>query len=141
MFIFTILTSGILDLGMAVFRYNILANAARQGARRAIVHGQLAPPLTVGVWGPTTIDKYASATGVPIIDGGVRQDGGTPDGLKRLLVGCDLTQTKIKVEWIDNSNADGKRVRVTVSCPYTPLMTLLLKSVTLQASSTMPIAH
>jgi hypothetical protein len=129
--VFLTLTFGMIDLGMGVYRYHILTNAACQGARRATVHGSQANVL--GVWGPTTIDVPATANGIPIVDGG-------RDGLQNMLVGCSLPQTRIKVEWIDGSNAEGKRVRVTVTSPYRPFMPFL-QAVTLIAASTMQIAH
>src|SRR3954451_11250098 len=42
----------LLDLGLAATRYNALAEAARQIARQAILHGSLAP-AEIGSWGPT----------------------------------------------------------------------------------------
>ena len=66
--LFLTLTMGILDLGVGVFRYHIVSQAARQGARRAAVHGELA--TAIGVWGPNTIDVAANANGIPIVDGG-----------------------------------------------------------------------
>lgn len=128
---FVVLTFGMLDLGIGVFRYHVLSNAARQAARRAIVHGAYATAL--GPWGPATIDVTADASGTPIIDG----DG---DGIQEMLVGCDLANTTVELEWIDASNAERKRVRATVTSPYRPFMFFLVP-VTLSASSTMPIAH
>jgi Flp pilus assembly protein TadG len=130
---FVVLTFGMLDLGLGVFRYHILANAARQGARRAIVHGALASN-GLGSWGTGTINVVATDTAVPIV-------GGTTDGIQPMLVGCNLSQTWVNVQWIDGGNAQGNRVRVTVTSPYTPFMTLYLKPVTLSAASTMQIAH
>ncbi len=37
---FLIITLGTLDLGVGVFRYHVLAQVARHGARQAIVHGR-----------------------------------------------------------------------------------------------------
>lgn len=132
LWVFLMVTSGILDLGIGVFRYHILAQAARQAARRAIVHGSNAAKL--GPWGWTTIDVAASDNGTPIVDG-------TGDGIQSLLVGCDLANTRIKLEWLDGSNAPNKRVRATVATPYVPVTLLFLHPLTLQAASTMPIAH
>jgi hypothetical protein len=38
---------------------------------------------------------------------------------------CNLSQAHIKLEWIDGSNISSKRVRVTVTSPYTPFMPFL----------------
>lgn len=136
--IFVTLTFGMIDMGILIFRYHIISNAACQGARRAIVHGSQASVL--GSWGPTKIGPdVATTTGVPIIDGST--DPNYPDGLKNILTSCDLSNTYITVEWIDGSNAPGNRVRVTVATKYSPVVPLFLSSGTLNAVSTMPIAH
>ena len=129
-------TFGMLDVGSGVFRYNVLNHAARQGARRAIVHGTLSS--VEGVWGPTTIGPVAATTtGVPIVDG---SGPNSNDGIAKTLVGCDLAQTTIEVQWIDGGNNLGQRVRVTLTSPYKPFMTFLTP-VTITAASTMQITH
>lgn len=132
--VFLILTMGMLDLGVGVFRYHILSQAARHVARRAIVHGELANVL--GTWGPATIDVPASANGVPVVDGAM-------DGVSPLLIGCDPDKTRIQAEWIDGNNALDSSVKVTVTSEYTPIMLFIFPSntITLSASSTMHIAH
>jgi hypothetical protein len=137
LFVFIMLTFGMLDLGIGVLRYHILANAARQGARSAIVHGERAAAL--GPWGTGTIDVPATSAGVPIV-GGVTADG-SKYGIQYFLAGCDMANTQIKAEWLDGSNAYGKRVRVTVTSPYRPFMTFFLVPTTIKAVSTMQIAH
>ena len=128
--LFLTLTAGTLDLGIAVFRHNLLSEAARQGARRAIVHGSMAPNR----WGPSTIDVPATANGIPIVDGPI-------DGIQPLLVAFDLDQTRIRVQWPDGSNSPESRVRVTVTTPYVPIILFFLSAHNQSASSTMPIAH
>jgi hypothetical protein len=126
-----ILTVGMIDVGIRRFREHILANAARQAARSCIVHGELATVL--GIWGPTPINVTGDAAGSPIAQ-----------KLVPMLVGCDLAKTTITIEWIDGGNSVGQRVRATVASPYTPCFPyspLNWKSVTLTASSTLPIAH
>jgi len=129
--LFLTLVLGMLDLGIAVFRYHIVAEAARQGARRAIVHGKLADKL--GVWGPESF----SVTG---------EDGhALVTGIQPLLEGLDLSQVTVTAEWPDGGNdpqADN-RVRVTVSVPYQPIMIFIFGDypLTLTGSSTMYIAH
>jgi Flp pilus assembly protein TadG len=131
--VFLTLVLGMLDLGIAVLRYNTLSDAARQGAREAIVHGKLAPAgWKGGPWGPATIDVAASTTGIPVVD-----------AITPLLVGFNLSQTRIKVEWPGGGNDLQQAVRVTVSSPYQPMMKFIFgsQSFALTASSTMPIAH
>src|SRR5438093_3909775 len=82
--VFLTLVLGMLDLGIGIFRYHLVSDAARHGARQAIVHGKLGPPQ-MAQWGPTTIDVPASTTGVPLVD-----------AIKPFLVGFDLSKTQIK---------------------------------------------
>lgn len=131
---FLVLTMGMLDMGIGVFRYHIVAQAARFGARRAIVHGDRATQL--GSWGTATIDVAANANGIPIVDG-------VDDGIAPMLVGCDLSQTRILVEWLEGGNSFEQPVRVTLTSPYTPLFSFIfpITTIELTASSTMGIAH
>jgi hypothetical protein len=134
LFTFLVLTMGTLEFGVAVFRYHIISNASRYAARRAIVHGELASGL--GTWGTSAIDVFADATSEPIIDG-------AQDGISDMLTSCDLSETRVQVEWIDGSNGFEDAVRVTISTPYQPVLLGLFPhaAITLRASSTMPIAH
>ncbi len=131
---FLVLTMGMLDMGIGVFRYHIVAQAARFGARRAIVHGDRATQL--GSWGTAMIDVVANANGIPIVDG-------VDDGIAPMLVGCDLSQTRILVEWLEGGNSFEQPVRVTITSPYTPLFSFIfpITTINLTASSTMGIAH
>ena len=128
--VFITLVLGMLDLGLGVFHYNMLAQIARQGARRAIVHGSMADQL--GVWGP---DSY-SGTG----------SDGSPiaQELQSSLPGFNLSEVSIQVDWIGgNEVTEDHHVCVTVTRPYQPIMTFIFgnPTITLQASSTMAIAH
>jgi hypothetical protein len=131
--VFLILVLGLADLAIGVERFNSLSEGARHAARQAIVHGQQAPDgWDGGAWGPDTIDVALSAEGVPVAD-----------AVRPLLVTCDPEQTRVVVEWLDGSNTTEKRVRVTLTTPYRPLVTFIFgnPALTLRASSTMPIAH
>ncbi len=50
--LFLTLVFGMLDLGLGVYRFNELSQAAREVAREAVVHGEYADKL--GPWGPET---------------------------------------------------------------------------------------
>lgn len=131
--VFFVLILGMIDLGIGVFRQNTLSQAARHGVRQAIVHGSLAPTgWDGGPWGPSTIEVFASASGSPMAT-----------AVGPMLVSCELEETKIRVEWLDGGNNVEQRVRVTITTPYRPILTALFgnPSITLTASSTMPIAH
>jgi Flp pilus assembly protein TadG len=130
--VFLILVFGTIDVGIAVFRHTVISQAARHGARQAMVHGEYATGL--GVWGPTTVNVAATASD-PVAD-----------SIRPMLAGCDLSGTNITVEWPDTTaprNGFKKPVRVTITTNFNPIMTFIFgnPSFTLAASSTMPIAH
>lgn len=130
MTVFIALTLGAVDLQIGVYRYNTLSEAARHGARQAMVHGAMAPPA-LPLWGPGT---YA----------GTAADGSEyASAVRPLLVGFPYDAVTLRVEWIDGSTAVGKRVRYTLTTQYSPLLGALVgyPTMTLQAASTMRIAH
>ena len=128
--VFLLLVVGTLDLGIATYRFNTISQAARQGARQAMVHGSLAPPAMTS-WGPGT---YAGTAG----DGSVYARAVSP-----MLVGFVLNNVTIKVEWPDGGNVLQQHVRYTVTTTYRPILTYAFSrsTYTLTAASTMPIAH
>jgi Flp pilus assembly protein TadG len=130
MVVFLTLLLGMLDLGLGVFRNNILSQAARQTARQAVVHGSLSSvPWGPSTYGPVTADD----------------NGAIATALRPYLVGLDPSTVTVQVAWPDGGNAPDQdcRVRVTVSTPYRPMMTFVFgnPTYTLSATSTMPVAH
>src|SRR5687767_5580593 len=66
--VFLTLVLGMIDLGLAVLRFNQCSQAARHACRQASVHGQHAPSgWNGGPWGPTKIDTPATANGIPVV--------------------------------------------------------------------------
>jgi len=128
--VFLLMVLGTIDVGMAVFRYNTLSQAARLGARQAIVHGKEAS-LT-GVWGPTAINEPVTSTSVPIVA-----------AVAPTLANCPPGETRVQVTWTAGQNKIGDPVRVTVTSEYTPMLSWIIGGATidLSASSTMLIAH
>lgn len=128
--VFMLLVVGMLDLGLATYRYNTLSQAARQGARQAIVHGSLAPPV-MAAWGPAT---YTGTAG----DQSVYAQAVAP-----MLQGFILDDVTLRVEWPDGGNSIQQRVRYSMTTEYRPILTSIFSgnSYTLSAASTMPIAH
>lgn len=124
------LTLGAVDLQIGVYRYNTLSEAARHGARQAMIHGAMATAAQ-GIWGPGAYNGTAG-------DGSAYANAVRP-----LLVGFPQNDVAIQLEWLDGSNAVGKRVRYTLSTTYRPLLGFLIgyPTMTLRAASTMPIAH
>jgi Flp pilus assembly protein TadG len=126
---------GAFDLGMVVFRQHVLSEAARQGVRQAIVHGSLAPAgWNGGPWGPST---YGGST-TYWNDSDIKAQTIAP-----YLAGNDPSTVTVKYEWPDGSNAVEKRVRVTLTTTWTPIIGFIFgnQTYTITASSMMPIAH
>lgn len=129
--VFVTLVLGMIDLGYGLFRYHILAQSSRRLARQAVVHGKLATRLEP--WGPETVQTTA--------------DGETAisEAIRGSLVGWNLADVAVEVQWLDGGNDGelGHRVQVSVSAPYEPMLTFMVGSpqVTLSAASTMRIAH
>lgn len=129
--VFLMLVLGFLDLGVATFRYHLVSQAARHGARQAIVHGSMAP-AAMGTWGPTAVAASANATGVPLVD-----------AVKPYLIGFDLSQTQVNATWLDGSNDPGLRVQVVITTSYRPVVPFVLGTtpMNLRGASTLTIAH
>jgi Flp pilus assembly protein TadG len=127
--VFLVLILGMIDLGLGLFRFIILTEAARQGARQAIVHGSNASSAQ-GTWGPTTYSQPATDTGA------------IAQAIKPYLTGLDPSQVTITVTWLDGGTSEGNRVQVTVAYTYQPMTTFAISgTLPLSSSSTMPIAH
>ena len=129
--LFLMLIMGLLDLGIGVYRYNLVCQAARQGARQAIVHGALAPSQ-IGSWGPATYGPTPASGSNAIAV-----------ALQPYLTGIEPSTVTIKYQWLDGDNQFGHRVQVTVTYSYKPMMTFIFGSPTynLGTVSTMRIAH
>lgn len=133
--IFLMLVLGMLDLGIGVFRYNIVSHAARQGARMAIVHGSMAPTQQDpkwGPWGPETQQFQGD------------DSGDIAQAMQPFLIGLNPSDVTITVTWIATNEPDGsQRVVFDVDTKYHPMMTFIFGKMTLDlhASSTMYMAH
>lgn len=129
--LFVTLMLGAVDLGYGVFRQHVLTHATRKLARQAIVRGELSDRL--GSWGAKTVTTKAH-----------RQNDIAATAATS-LVGWNLEEVQIKVEWIDGGSdiRYGHRVRVEMLAPYRPMMTFIFGNpeFDLSASSTMAIAH
>lgn len=131
--LFFSLVFGMLDLGLAVFRYHVLAHAARDVARQAIVRGSMAPPQ-LDSWGPETYTGQADA------------DHPIAEATRRVLGGLDPADVEILVEWPTGSNVFNdpynNPVRVVLAAEHQPMVLFLFQqTITLRAESTMIIAH
>jgi len=83
---------GIFEFGQAVWQYNLVAHAAREGTRYAIVHGANSST-------PATSDTITAK-------------------VKNQSLGLDPSKLSVTVTWINN-NRPGSAVKVAVSYPVT----------------------
>jgi hypothetical protein len=148
--LFLTLVFGMLDMGLTLFHTHVASEAARQGARTAIVHGYLAPnDSTMNAWGPTPSYYPALVSRSIYADAAthsVRADHATDElagAIRPYLVGLDPGTVDIRIHWPDGNNEPGNRVTVSVSFPYRHLIPWFVRdnSTTLGASSTMTVIH
>jgi Flp pilus assembly protein TadG len=119
--IFMVVILGVVEVGRAVWSYNTLANATREGSRYAMVHGASASahsgPAGNDAKVQAAVTKYAST-----------------------LEPSDLTITSA---WPDGSNAVGSHVKVTATYRFDTLFSKLLgiSPITMTSTSTMTITN
>ncbi|MCH7699187.1 MAG: pilus assembly protein [Chloroflexi bacterium] len=125
--VFFILAFGMVDAGRAVWNYNTLAQATREGTRYAIVHGANSADPS----GPGTV--YYTP---PNTDTNVTQQ------VEKFGSGLNVSRLTVQTEWPDGSNTSGSHVKVTSQYQYEPMFNFLgLVSITMTSSSTMEITN
>jgi Flp pilus assembly protein TadG len=134
--LFLTLVFGMIELALAVFNQHVVTQAARQLARKAIVHGQMAPPKLTA-WSPGTLGGSGTAYSVAATD-----SGEVATALQPYLAGLDLRRTSLSLEWLDGNNELESRVRAQVTTTHQPFLTFIFRTGwTLRGESTMQIAH
>lgn len=125
--VFLLLVFGMLDLGIMVTRSQSLSEAARNGAREAIVHGEYA----ISPLGPSSLTCVAS------------DSNAIADKIRPQLLLMDPAQVRINATWPDGGNEINQRVHVRVEADFTPIMTFIFGAPTwtLHGDSEMYIAH
>ncbi len=119
--IFIVIILGVVEVGRAVWSYNTLASAAREGSRYAMVHGSSAAagsgPAGNDAKVQAAVMKYASAL--------------APSGLT------------VTSAWPDGNNAAGSRVKVTATYKFGTVFSKLLgvSPITMTSTSTMTITN
>jgi Flp pilus assembly protein TadG len=110
-FILCILTLSVLEMGRMVLVYATVANAARAGARYAVVHGS----------------SRSTGAGASNASGPSANPSQVLTQVKNFASAGLLTTSRlvITVTYPGASNAPGQLVDVTVSYPYDPLTTWL----------------
>jgi Flp pilus assembly protein TadG len=133
------LIMGSLDLTVAYMRVTMLTEAARMGARQAIVQGAMAPAgLHSGPWDPNTGTTNSGTYG-PVA---ANTSSPQAQAVAPYLSGMNLANVNVTMQW-PNGDATEQSVTVTLSTTWTPVMSYIFggSTYTLTASSTMPIAH
>ena len=126
-FALALLVLGMFDVGRAVWNYNTLAHATREGTRYAMVHGA----SSSDPWGPGS--AYFTP---PNTDTKVRET------VEESASGIDTSRLTVEAEWLDGTNAAGTRVKVTSHYSYDPVFDFFgIASFTMNNSSTMEITH
>ena len=129
--LFLTIVLGVLDIGLAVFRYHQLTDAARFLSRKAAVHGSQA--TTLGAWGPSTLQG----------SNGPSSTVGTL--LSQRMVGVPTGVVQYTMFWPDGGNVayHNDRVGVGLQMEYTPILTSLigLGPFTMSTTSVVPMAH
>lgn len=138
-----LLTLAIIDVGRAIFTYSVIADAAREGARYAIVHGNLATADGEQASGPTTTDP----TGVNVVNAAEADAYGLNSADMKVGVcwgyGCvinpDCSSSK------DSADSPSANIPVTVRVCYgfqaVTASFLQIKSIPLSAQATLTITH
>jgi Flp pilus assembly protein TadG len=113
--VFLLVLYGIMEFGRMVASYNVLAGAAREGARYATVHGSAS-------------SSTASSTDIQTI-------------VRNWSLGLDTSSVMVTTTWTP-SNRPGSTVKVSASYAMLPFTGLILKNnMTLTSSSTMVISQ
>lgn len=118
------------DLGLAAFRYNILAAVARQLAREAIVRGSAAPP-EMTAWGPLAYTGTAA-------DGTEIANSAAPR-----LATMKPNDVRVEITWPDGDHQENDRVIVRLNYRHRPIVPLatLNSDLDLKAVCTMRVVH
>lgn len=127
---FLLVVLGMLDFGLATLNRNNLSFAATRLCRAAIVRGEKSAPERTP-WGPAAY--IGTAAGADEIASVIRPH----------LAVMSPAQVRIRLEWLDGSNARDQRVRATVEYEQTWICGGLfgMAPSTQQAVSVMPIQH
>jgi Flp pilus assembly protein TadG len=122
---------GIIEFGRLILAYEELNNAAREGARYAIVHGSDSTcpsgPMPGGV---TSASPCADPAGLAVEQTVVRSG-----------VSLTLTTSQVTVEWPDLDNARGQRVTVVADYTFSTIIPLPLPPIGMTGRSTLVINH
>jgi Flp pilus assembly protein TadG len=115
---------GVVEVILLMYTYTVLADAAKEGVRYAIVHGcDLSSGSCSGTCTPTAC---TDTTGTKV-----------GDYAKKYLAASlhDTSAMTVSVSYPDSNSRPTSRVRVTVSYPYQPVFGFSWPSVTVRAAA------
>jgi len=119
--VFMVIVLGIVEAGRAVWNYNTLSNAVREGTRYAMVHGA----------------NSGQPSGPAADDTKVRQ------AVEKFSSGLDRSDLTVSSRWPDGANERGDKVRVRATYRFDSMFSGLLgiPSITMSSASTMTITN
>ena len=125
--VFFLLVFGMVDAGRAVWNYNTLAQATREGTRYAIVHGaDSSDPSGPGsaYYTPPNVDQKVT------------------EAVEKFSAGLDESRLTVEAEWPDGTSTAGSAITVTSQYNYEPMFNFFgIISFTMTSSSTMQITN
>lgn len=132
--VFLILLFGIVDFGRALFDYDLVANAARLGARYAIVHGATCNnPAVTCTMTPISLQTYVTKVS-PGVSGITASASYLPMAI------CPISGGAAANPSYPLSNGPGCEVTVTVTYPF-EFAAFISTGFTMTSSSTMTISQ
>ena len=124
---FFVLLFGMIDVGRAVWNYNTLAQATREGTRYAIVHGvNSSDPSGPGGAYYTAPNTDTKVTAVVTSN----------------AASLDTAQLTVTADWVNGNNGPGSRVTVSSQYTYVPIFNMFgFLDFDMSSSSTMVITN
>ena len=116
---------GAIELTLMIYTYNVLADAAKEGVRYAIVHG-------TGVGAPNCSGPGGAGVACTDSTGANIQ---TVVGKYTSLSFHDSTAMTVSPTYPDSSSVAPSRVRVTVSYVYQPFLSIAWTTMTVNAAA------
>jgi TadE-like protein len=127
-----VLVVGIAEMIALIYTYTVLAHAAKEGVRYAIVHGC---DLTSGSCSGTCPTACTDTTGTNVSTYARAFLGASLHDPSAFANSCTGTAREICVTYPDGGSQPLKRVRVTIHYPYAPFFGLGWPTVTVHAAA------
>lgn len=124
--VFLVLLMGIVDLGLGVFYFNVLSNAAREGARTGITLSSSNTPIASDICEATVNKAWLPSVSLSDCTSGVTPPASTSPSRCQPAATADLRVATAGLEvWVSRGTRGGQ-VQVWVAYPFVPLTTNLL---------------